>query len=170
MTARPTVYIETYGCQMNVSDTELMLGSLEASGYRPVDGPDGADVILVNTCAIRDHAEQRVIGRLGELKRHMKAGTVLGVAGCMAQRLGPTLLEKARHVSLVVGPDGYRALPQLLDGARREGLTEDYIPVSLADPAPPRGTRFRARLEDVERGRLLARAASPLVPRPSSLL
>ena len=114
----PTVYIETYGCQMNVSDSELMLGKLEAAGYQSVDRPDDADVILVNTCAIRDHAEQRVIGRLGELKRHMKKGAVVGVTGCMAQRLGPQLLEKAKHVSLVVGPDGYRALPQLVEGAR----------------------------------------------------
>ncbi|HEX7981179.1 MAG TPA: tRNA (N6-isopentenyl adenosine(37)-C2)-methylthiotransferase MiaB [Gemmatimonadaceae bacterium] len=116
---RPTVYVETYGCQMNVSDSELMLGKLASAGYTPVEQPDGADVILVNTCAIRDHAEQRVIGRLGELKRHMKPDTVMGVTGCMAQRLGPTLLEKARHVSLVIGPDGYRALPALVDGARR---------------------------------------------------
>jgi tRNA-2-methylthio-N6-dimethylallyladenosine synthase len=116
---RPTVYIETYGCQMNVSDSELMLGSLEAHGYRSVEGPDGADVILLNTCAIRDHAEQRVIGRLGELKRNMKPTSVMGVTGCMAQRLGPRLLESARHVSLVVGPDGYRALPQLVNDARR---------------------------------------------------
>jgi tRNA-2-methylthio-N6-dimethylallyladenosine synthase len=119
MTAtRPTVYIETYGCQMNVSDSELMLGKLTAHGYEPVDQPDGADLILVNTCAIRDHAEQRVIGRIGELKRHMKANTVLGVTGCMAQRLGPQLLEKAKHVGLVVGPDGYRALPALVERAR----------------------------------------------------
>jgi tRNA-2-methylthio-N6-dimethylallyladenosine synthase len=117
--SRPTVYIETYGCQMNVSDSELMLGSLESNGYRSVDGPDGADVILLNTCAIRDHAEQRVIGRLGELKRNMKPTAVMGVTGCMAQRLGPRLLESARHVSLVVGPDGYRALPQLVNDARR---------------------------------------------------
>ncbi len=116
---RPTVYVETYGCQMNVSDSELMLGKLAAAGYRPVDVPNGADVILVNTCAIRDHAEQRVIGRLGELKRHMTKDSVMGVTGCMAQRLGPQLLEKAKHVSLVIGPDGYRALPQLVDGARR---------------------------------------------------
>src|SRR5215212_9624762 len=115
---RPTVYVETYGCQMNVSDSELMLGKLTAIGYRVVDVPDGADVILVNTCAIREHAEQRVIGRLGELKRHMKAGSVVGVTGCMAQRLGPQLLEKAKHVSLVIGPDGYRALPALVEGAR----------------------------------------------------
>ena len=116
---RTIVYVETYGCQMNVSDSELMLGKLASAGYTPVDQPDGADVILVNTCAIRDHAEQRVIGRLGELKRHMKPDTVMGVTGCMAQRLGPTLLEQARHVSLVIGPDGYRALPALVEGARR---------------------------------------------------
>lgn len=114
-----TVYIETYGCQMNVSDSELMLGRLAEYGYVAVASPDGADIILVNTCAIRDHAEQRVIGRLGELKRHMKPGSVVGVTGCMAQRLGPALLERARHVSLVIGPDGYRALPSLIEGARR---------------------------------------------------
>jgi len=117
-TPRPTVYIETYGCQMNVADSELMYGSLAAHGYDAVEAPDGADVILVNTCAIRDHAEQRVIGRLGELRRFMKPNSIVGVTGCMAQRLGPKLLEKARHVSLVVGPDGYRALPQLIDQAR----------------------------------------------------
>ncbi len=115
---RPTVYVETYGCQMNVSDSELMLGKLAAHGYEAVDQPDGADVILVNTCAIRDHAEQRVIGRLGELKRNMKPGSVVGVTGCMAQRLGPQLLTKAKHVSIVIGPDGYRALPDLIDRAR----------------------------------------------------
>jgi tRNA-2-methylthio-N6-dimethylallyladenosine synthase len=119
MTDQPTVYVETYGCQMNVSDSELMLGRLAAAGYSPVDRPDGADVILVNTCAIRENAEQRVIGRLGELRRFMKADTILGVTGCMAQRLGPRLLESNSRVSLVVGPDAYRALPQLLEGARK---------------------------------------------------
>ncbi|HEY7877245.1 MAG TPA: hypothetical protein VIC55_03425, partial [Gemmatimonadaceae bacterium] len=114
-----TVYIETYGCQVNVSDSELMYGRLAECGYVPVGGPEGADVILVNTCAIRDHAEQRVIGRLGELKRYMSRDTVLGVTGCMAQRLGPALLDRAKHVQLVVGPDGYRALPSLIEGARR---------------------------------------------------
>jgi tRNA-2-methylthio-N6-dimethylallyladenosine synthase len=117
-TESPTVYIETYGCQMNVSDSELMLGRLAEYGYREVGAPDGADVILVNTCAIRDHAEQRVLGRIGELKRHMKSTTVLGVTGCMAQRLGPRLLDRAKHVALVIGPDGYRALPSLIESAR----------------------------------------------------
>jgi len=151
---RPTVYIETYGCQMNVSDTELMLGSLEARGYQAVDGPEGADVILVNTCAIRDHAEQRVVGRLGELKRHMRPGTVLGVAGCMAQRLGPTLLAKARHVSLVVGPDGYRALPQLLEGARtgeRVTATSFDLEEHYEDFAPRRFDKVKAWIP-VQRG------------------
>ena len=103
---------------MNVSDTELMLGKLTASGYDSVDAPDGADVILINTCAIRDHAEQRVIGRLGEIKSHMKRDAVLGVTGCMAQRLGTELLDRVKHVSLVIGPDGYRELPALIDAAR----------------------------------------------------
>lgn len=103
---------------MNVSDSELMLGRLAAEGYAESATPEDADVILLNTCAIRDHAEQRVIGRLGELKRSMKPAAVVGVTGCMAQRLGPVLLERARHVSLVIGPDGYRALPALLERAR----------------------------------------------------
>jgi tRNA-2-methylthio-N6-dimethylallyladenosine synthase len=151
---RPTVYIETYGCQMNVSDSELMYGSLAAHGYEAVEGPEGADVILVNTCAIRDHAEQRVIGRLGELRRHMKPGTVMGVAGCMAQRLGPTLLEKARHVSLVVGPDGYRALPQLLEGARngeRVTATSFDLEEHYEDFAPRRFDKVKAWVP-VQRG------------------
>ena len=115
----PTVYIETYGCQMNVSDSELMLGKLAAEGYTSVDGPEGADVILVNTCAIRDNAEQRVIGRLGEMRRFMGKDTILGVTGCMAQRLGPRLLETDSRVSLVVGPDAYRSLPHLIEAAQK---------------------------------------------------
>ena len=116
---RSTVYIETYGCQMNVSDSELILGKLAASGYDQVQSPDAADVILVNTCAIREHAEQRVMGRLGEMKSRMKKDAVLGVTGCMAQRLGPQILKRAGHVSLVIGPDGYRSLPLLVENARR---------------------------------------------------
>jgi tRNA-2-methylthio-N6-dimethylallyladenosine synthase len=112
------VYVETYGCQMNVSDSELMLGRLSAEGYTEASTPEEADVILLNTCAIREHAEQRVLGRLGELKGVMKSTAIVGVTGCMAQRLGPTLLERARHVSLVIGPDGYRALPALLERAK----------------------------------------------------
>ena len=102
----PKVFIETYGCQMNVSDSELILGKLAAEGYEACDTPEAADVVLLNTCAIREHAETRVIGRLGELRRFLKPDAVLGVTGCMAQRLGPKLLESNSRVSLVIGPDG----------------------------------------------------------------
>src|SRR5438034_6290547 len=114
----PRIYIETYGCQMNVSDSELMFGVLGREGYVRTDDPAIADVMLVNTCAVRDHAEQRVLGRMGELKRHKRPGDVLGVVGCMAQRLGPRLLERVPQVDLVVGPDGYRGLPELIARAR----------------------------------------------------
>lgn len=114
----PHIYVETYGCQMNVSDSELIVGLLGAHGYVPVDDPGSADVLLVNTCAVRDHAEQRVLSRLGDLKRHKRPGAVLGVVGCMAQRLGPRLLERVPQVDLVAGPDGYRSLPALIGRAR----------------------------------------------------
>jgi tRNA-2-methylthio-N6-dimethylallyladenosine synthase len=114
----PRIYIETYGCQMNVSDSELMLGVLSRAGYERTEDPAVADVLLVNTCAVRDHAEQRVLGRMGELKRYKRPGDVLGVVGCMAQRLGPKLLEQVPQVDLVIGPDGYRGLPELIARAR----------------------------------------------------
>jgi len=112
------IYIETYGCQMNVSDSELMFGVLGRAGYVRTDDPAEADVLLVNTCAVRDHAEQRVLGRMGELKRYKRPGDVLGVVGCMAQRLGPKLLERVPQVDLVIGPDGYRGLPELIAQAQ----------------------------------------------------
>jgi tRNA-2-methylthio-N6-dimethylallyladenosine synthase len=149
-----TVYVETYGCQMNVSDSELMLGKLAASGYREVAEPQSADVILVNTCAIRDHAEQRVIGRLGEMKSMMRPGAILGVTGCMAQRLGPQLLEKASHVSLVIGPDGYRSLPLLVENARagaREVATNFDLEEHYEDFKPRRFDRVKAWIP-VQRG------------------
>jgi tRNA-2-methylthio-N6-dimethylallyladenosine synthase len=121
------VYIETYGCQMNVADSELMLGVLGGAGYVRADDPAEADVMLVNTCAVRDNAEQRVIGRMGELQRHKRPGDVLGVVGCMAQRLGPALLERVPRVDLVVGPDAYRNLPALIglaESGRRLSDTE----------------------------------------------
>ena len=114
--ALPTAYVETYGCQMNISDGELMEGILERSGYRIVEAPEEADVLLVNTCAIRENAERRVIGRVGELNRlrEDRPEVVIGVTGCMAQRMKETLLDQARHVDLVMGPDGYRGLPDTL--------------------------------------------------------
>jgi len=112
----PSVYIETYGCQMNVADTELILGHLAQHGWARAAAPDTADVILLNTCAIREHAETRVLGRLGDLARHKarRPGVRIGVTGCMAQHLRATLRERAPHVDVLVGPDGYRHLPALL--------------------------------------------------------
>jgi tRNA-2-methylthio-N6-dimethylallyladenosine synthase len=114
----PTVYVETYGCQMNVADTELMLGHLTAHGWERAASPDAADAILLNTCAIREHAEERVLGRLGELARHKRRrpDVRIGVTGCMAQHLRERLRERAPQVDVLVGPDGYRHLPALLRG------------------------------------------------------
>jgi len=116
------IYMETYGCQMNVADSELMLGQLNRAGYQRVGEPADADVILVNTCAIRENAEQRIYGRLGELSRHKvrRPGVVLGVAGCMAQHLREKLLDRVPLLDLVIGPDGYRDLPSLVAEAREE--------------------------------------------------
>jgi tRNA-2-methylthio-N6-dimethylallyladenosine synthase len=126
----PTVYIETYGCQMNVADTELMLGTLRGHGYVRVNAPDAADVILLNTCAIREHAEARVLSRLSELAKVKKRRPAvrLGVTGCMAQHLRERLQEQAPHVDLLVGPDGYRHLPALLDA---DGDADPHVGLRL---------------------------------------
>jgi tRNA-2-methylthio-N6-dimethylallyladenosine synthase len=150
----PRIYIETYGCQMNVSDSELMLGVLSREGYVRTDDPALADVMLVNTCAVRDHAEQRVLGRMGELKRHKRPGDVLGVVGCMAQRLGPRLLERVPQVDLVIGPDGYRGLPELIARARGGERAAEVAFKSwehYEDVPPVRGDRFSAFVT-VQRG------------------
>jgi len=150
----PTFFIETYGCQMNAADAQLMAGILLREGFAPAPSVEAAQVVIVNTCAVRDHAEQRVIGRVGELKRTKRPGDVLGVVGCMAQRLGERLLERAPHVDFVAGPDAYRQLPQLV-GRAREGeraadtalrTTEHY-----EDVLPERATAASAWIT-VQRG------------------
>jgi tRNA-2-methylthio-N6-dimethylallyladenosine synthase len=141
---RKKAYVETYGCQMNLSDGELMQSILAASGYALAQNPEEADVILVNTCAIRDHAEQRVIGRVGELARikQERPDVVIGVTGCMAQRMGTQLLERASYVELVMGPDSYRQLPEVLGKLR---------PTKV----PATAVRSRRTLPVVERRALL---------------
>jgi tRNA-2-methylthio-N6-dimethylallyladenosine synthase len=113
---------------MNVSDGELMQGILAEGGYDIALRPEDADVILVNTCAIREHAEQRVVGRVGDLSRvkRDRPEVVIGVTGCMAQRLGNKLLEQASYVDLVMGPDAYRGLPQVLAGLR-PGILPGFV-------------------------------------------
>ena len=116
----PRVFIETYGCQMNVADSELVGGVLRRAGYAAAARPEDADVILLNTCAIREHAEERVLRRLSDLARfkHARPELRLGLLGCMAQHNRAALIAKAPWLDLVAGPDSYRRLPELLSRAR----------------------------------------------------
>ena len=111
------VYIETYGCQMNFSDSEIVGSILEENAYERTSDIKTADLILVNTCSIRDNAEQRVRNRLSEMHalKKRKPELMIGILGCMAERLKDKLLEEERHIDLIVGPDGYRSLPQLIE-------------------------------------------------------
>ena len=115
--ATKKLYLESYGCQMNFSDSEIVASILKDNGYSTTKDIQEADVIFVNTCAIRDNAEQRVRGRLKEYKAVKKQNPdlVVGVLGCMAERLKSKLLEEEKLVDLVVGPDAYRDLPSLLE-------------------------------------------------------
>lgn len=115
---RLKVYVETYGCQMNLADTEIVLGIMNKSGYLPTQTIDDADVVLLNTCSVREHAEEKIHQRLGVIKKQKsdRPNLVVGILGCMAERLRANLLEKQK-VDVVVGPDDYRRLPQLLEGA-----------------------------------------------------
>ena len=134
------VYIETYGCQMNVSDSELMAGILTQSGHQTVTHIDDADVVLVNTCAIRENAETKVINRLKHLnhRKRRQPELIIGVCGCMAQHLRDRLLDAAPYVDLVMGPDAYRNLPVALDS-----LTSSVeAHVSLKDRDPFLGLRL----------------------------
>lgn len=113
------VYIETYGCQMNFSDSEIVAAVMTENDYEPVFDSHDADVVFLNTCSIRDHAEQRVLNRLKQLQvlRKKKPGLIIGVLGCMAERLKESLLEEAElgmRIDMVAGPDSYRDLPQLM--------------------------------------------------------
>jgi len=143
-----SVYIETYGCQMNLADTELLFGHLGRHGYRRTDDPAGADVILINTCAIREHAEERVVGRLGDLMRHkaQRPNVQLGIAGCMAQHLRDTLMARLPFVDFVVGPDAYRRLPELLGHPAGDPLVDVRLDrdETYADLLPQRARGVRA--------------------------
>jgi len=132
-------YIETYGCQMNTADSELMHGILAESGYVATDSAEDADVILVNTCAIRDHAEKRVIGRVGQLQEQRRRGALVGVTGCMAQRMGESLLGRAGGVDLVMGPDAYRQLPEKLAALGALESKPTLLTLPQMTPAPARG-------------------------------
>ena len=150
------IYIETYGCQMNVSDSELMTGVLTRSGHHIADRIEDADVILLNTCAIRENAETKVINRLTQLshRKRKQDDLILGVCGCMAQHLRTKLVEAAPYVDLVMGPDAYRDLPRAINSVAggdpfinlKLDKAEDY-----ADIAPIRKDGLRAWLT-IQRG------------------
>ncbi|MBQ5943196.1 MAG: tRNA (N6-isopentenyl adenosine(37)-C2)-methylthiotransferase MiaB [Bacteroidales bacterium] len=116
------VYIETYGCQMNVADTEVIFSILEKEGYERTSEIGAADLIMANTCSVRDNAEQRIWGRIAVFNQEKEArpGVIVGILGCMAERLKDSLLD-TRKVDLVAGPDAYRRLPEMLRSITGEG-------------------------------------------------
>ncbi len=137
--ARASVYIETFGCQMNELDSELVCGSLRALGYTFVTDPAAAGVVLYNTCSVREHAEQKVWSRLGELalRKAREPGLVVGVLGCMAEREGEALMRRMPVVDIMVGPAELDKVPALLDNAVRTRaalLTDDATLALLATP------------------------------------
>ena len=110
------MYIETYGCQMNVGDSEIVVSIMQQEGYRYTESLEEADIVLINTCSIRDNAEQRIWGRLSEMRRmrKQKPSLVIGIIGCMAERLKEELTKGGTGVDIVAGPDAYRDLPRLV--------------------------------------------------------
>jgi tRNA-2-methylthio-N6-dimethylallyladenosine synthase len=133
----PRVYVETYGCQMNVADSDLLGGILAGAGYAVAPRAEEADVIVVNTCAVREKAEERVIARaaeLGALKRR-RPGTVLAIVGCMAEHLKEGLADRAPAVDVIAGPDSYRRMPELLASARAVATPPRSAPSERSEPS-----------------------------------
>ena len=143
--SRPKVYIETYGCQMNVNDSEVILSILQDAGYALTDNMDEASLILANTCSIRDNAEQRIWGRIEQfrLQKRRREGVIIGIVGCMAERLKEKLLD-SHVVDLVAGPDAYRSLPRLINGITPDNPQIDVLlshEETYADISPVRMDR-----------------------------
>ena len=109
-------YIETYGCQMNVADSELVASMMEKSGFARSDSEFGANAVFLNTCAIREHAEDKIHSRLGKLRKlkNDNPEMIIGIMGCMAQHVKDNILENKPYVDFVLGPDSYRRIPELL--------------------------------------------------------
>src|SRR5688572_24943591 len=116
---RRKLYLETFGCQMNVLDSELVLGQLRAHGYEAVSDRDAADVVIFNTCSVREHAEQKVWSRLGQLRieKQNRPGLVIGVIGCMAEREGTSIFRKHPHIDILCGPGELDKLPAMVHNA-----------------------------------------------------
>lgn len=152
--AEKTFYIETFGCQMNVHDSEKVRGTLADRGYREVAAPTEAGLVLYNTCSIRDKAEQKVFSRLANFKRGRGEGKVFGVLGCVAQHQGEAIFAQSPHVSLVCGSASYNRLPDLLErveaGDRRvTGLSLD-TDETFETPLTRRDNPYRAYITIIE--------------------
>jgi tRNA-2-methylthio-N6-dimethylallyladenosine synthase len=151
-----TVYIETYGCQMNFNDTEIVSSVLVNSGYQMIDKPEGADVIFLNTCSVRDNAEKRIYERLMHLKQYKRQNKklVVGVLGCMAERLRGKLLEEREIVGIVAGPDEYRKVPDLIENALHgtKGIAVQLSRVETYDDIPPLRTEGISAWVSIMRG------------------
>ena len=150
-----TFYLETFGCQMNVHDSEKVVGTLIAQGYRQVCTVEEAGLILYNTCSIRDKAEQKVFHRLADYKKLQEQGKKFGVLGCVAQQEGERIFERAPHVSLVAGSASYRNLPQMLvqieSGASRvTGLDDRQTTEAFETEFTARGNAHRGYITIIE--------------------
>ena len=130
--SRLAVFIETYGCQMNEYDSELVRSILIKDGFRESSTPENADVVLLNTCAVREHAHNRIYGRLQMLWHIAKTRKMtIGVLGCMAQNLKVDLLDQNLHVDIIAGPDSYRNLPRLIHESRDDG--KQFLSIDLSE-------------------------------------
>ena len=127
-TPQKTFYLETFGCQMNAHDSEKVVGTLLQEGYRQVDTVEQADLVLYNTCSIRDKAEQKVFNRLSDYKKYKKQGKTFGVLGCVAQQEGEKIFERAPYVSLVCGSASYSKLPSMLAQLKAASVATSEIP------------------------------------------
>ncbi len=150
-----TFYLETFGCQMNAHDSEKVIGTLEQQGYQQVDNEEAADLLLYNTCSIRDKAEQKVFHRLNDYKKFARAGKRFGVLGCVAQQEGEKIFERAPYVSLVAGSASYRRLPELIQrmeaGEQRvTGLDDRQTEETFETDFTARKNPYRAYITIIE--------------------
>ena len=159
-----TVYLETFGCQMNELDSELVRGQLSTLGYTFCDNPDDAQVVLFNTCSVREHAESKVYSRLGIVGKRKLAGEniLLGVLGCMAERDGLSLLQRYPQVDIMCGPGELDKLPALIDAARRSEAATAAERTALAGNRTRRSAALSAVQDDLETLDL-SRAFDPIV-------
>jgi tRNA-2-methylthio-N6-dimethylallyladenosine synthase len=150
------IYIETYGCQMNMADTEIVLSIMRDAGFTRTNLLTQADVVLINTCAVRDNAEQRIIGRLGDFNHYKKTNpnVVIGVLGCMVERVRKDLMESEDFVDIIVGPDEYRKLPALIEAAKNgeRGIAVKLSRVEKYDDIVPLRTKGLSAWISIMRG------------------